>query len=58
MLVMGAGLGLLAAFGLAFLADYWRPSFRTPEEVEDYLSIPVLAAIPMDRLSDGSPRSD
>jgi capsular polysaccharide biosynthesis protein len=32
--------------GAAFLADYLDPSFRTPEEVQRILQIPVLAAIP------------
>ncbi|HUY12296.1 MAG TPA: Wzz/FepE/Etk N-terminal domain-containing protein [Terriglobia bacterium] len=46
------GLGLLLAvmvsMGLAFTLDYLDPSFRTPNEVEDYLDIPVFAAIPRD----------
>lgn len=32
----------------AFLADRWDHSFRTPEEVEFNLQIPVLAAMPKD----------
>jgi hypothetical protein len=30
----------------AFAADYWNPSFRTPEEVESFLDSPVVAAFP------------
>jgi len=41
--------GVFAAFAsvmLAFVVDRWDPSFRTPEEVQDYLGTPVLAAFP------------
>lgn len=41
--------GLLASFasaGLAFAAEYLDPSFRTPDEVKEYLNVPVFAAIP------------
>ena len=41
--------GLLAAFTsvtLAFVMDRLDPSFRTPQEIEDYLGSPVLAALP------------
>ena len=30
----------------AFLADFLDPSFRTPEELSDYLGAPVLATLP------------
>jgi capsular polysaccharide biosynthesis protein len=50
-----ASLGLLLAvmlsLGLAFTLDFLDPSFRTPNEVEDYLDIPVFAAIPRDERS-------
>jgi uncharacterized protein involved in exopolysaccharide biosynthesis len=32
--------------GLVFAADYFDPSFRTPEEVVGFLGAPVLAALP------------
>jgi uncharacterized protein involved in exopolysaccharide biosynthesis len=32
--------------GLAFVADYTSPAFRTPEEVTSYLDVPVLASLP------------
>jgi uncharacterized protein involved in exopolysaccharide biosynthesis len=41
--------GILAAVGsvvLAFVVDYIDPSFRTPDEVEGFLGVPVVAAIP------------
>ncbi len=40
---------LVAAFlsvGTALTVDYLDPSFRTPDEVKDYLDIPVFASIP------------
>jgi uncharacterized protein involved in exopolysaccharide biosynthesis len=38
-----AGTGSLA---LAMIADFFSPSFRTPDEVTAYLDTPVLASIP------------
>ena len=41
--------GLLAAFvsmGLVFAAEYLDPTFRTPDEVSDFLDIPVYASLP------------
>jgi uncharacterized protein involved in exopolysaccharide biosynthesis len=40
---------VLASFlsvGTALTIDYLDPSFRTPDEVKDYLDIPVFASIP------------
>jgi uncharacterized protein involved in exopolysaccharide biosynthesis len=45
-LILGFALALLASLGLAFVVDYMDPSFRTPDEVEGYLGLPVLAAMP------------
>lgn len=46
-----ACLSLLGAFGfstgLAFTADHFDPSFRTPEEVVAFLGAPVLASLPV-----------
>jgi uncharacterized protein involved in exopolysaccharide biosynthesis len=36
----------VASAMLAFVVDYWDPSFRTPEEVQSFLGSPVVAAIP------------
>jgi uncharacterized protein involved in exopolysaccharide biosynthesis len=44
--VLGGFLASLASVVLAFVADRWDPSFRTPEEVESFLGSPVVAAIP------------
>lgn len=45
-MVAGAFFAALASVMLAFVTDRWDPSFRTPEEVETVLGIPVLAAFP------------
>ena len=36
----------LLSLGLGFLMEYLDPSFRTPEEIAEYLEIPLLATIP------------
>jgi uncharacterized protein involved in exopolysaccharide biosynthesis len=38
--------------GLAFVADYLNPSFRTPDDVVAYLGAPVLASLPRKQMSD------
>ena len=45
-LILGFLLALMTSVGLAFTVDYLDPSFRTPDEVERYLDVPVLASIP------------
>ncbi len=45
-LLMGLLLASLVSIGLAFATDFMDPSFRTPDELQDYLKIPVLAATP------------
>ncbi len=47
--LMGVPLGLLVSVGAAFVSDYLDTSFRTPEEVWDVLSVPVLASLPASR---------
>lgn len=47
-LLLGGLLSALASVVVAFAADYWDPSFRTPEEVESFLGSPVVASIPRD----------
>jgi uncharacterized protein involved in exopolysaccharide biosynthesis len=44
--VLGGFLASLVSAILAFVADRWDPSFRTPEEVETFLGSPVVAAFP------------
>ena len=46
-LVLGSLLGLLGGLGLAFLAEQMDHTFKTPEEVEKYLQLPVMATIPL-----------
>lgn len=46
-LKFGFVLAGLLSLGLGFGADYYDRSFRTPEEVERYLGVPVLAATPL-----------
>jgi uncharacterized protein involved in exopolysaccharide biosynthesis len=45
-LILGFTLSLLVSLGLVFAVDFMDPSFRTPDEVEGYLGVPVLAALP------------
>ncbi len=45
-LVLAAGLGLIASVAVAFIADYFDPTIRTPEEAQDLLNVPVLAWLP------------
>jgi len=35
-----------AGTGAAFAADHFDPAFRTPDEVLEYLDMPVLASLP------------
>jgi uncharacterized protein involved in exopolysaccharide biosynthesis len=45
-LILGGILASLVSVGSALALDYWDPSFRTPQEVEAFLEIPVAAAMP------------
>ncbi len=45
-LTLGFLLATLVSLGLAFIVDYMDPSFRTPDEVEAYLGVPVIASFP------------
>jgi len=38
--------GLTIGTGLAFLREYLRRTIRTPQDVDDYLQLPVLGLIP------------
>jgi len=44
--MLGSLLALMVSIGLAFGADYLDPTFRTPDQVEASLDIPVLASLP------------
>jgi uncharacterized protein involved in exopolysaccharide biosynthesis len=45
-LLLAMVIAILASMGLGFLMEYLDPSFRTPEEVKEYLEIPLLATLP------------
>jgi polysaccharide biosynthesis transport protein len=44
--LLGAGLGLLSGLALAFVLHYFDHTLKSAEEVERYLEIPVLGAVP------------
>ena len=46
LVMIGGLLAALVSVTLAFVVDRLDPSFRTPQEVEDFLGSPVLAALP------------
>ena len=46
LIVIGLAAGGAAGTGAAFAADHFDPTFRTPDEVLDYLHGPVLASLP------------
>jgi len=45
-LLIGAVIGLMAGFGLAWFRESLDQSFHTVSDVESFLEIPVLATIP------------
>jgi uncharacterized protein involved in exopolysaccharide biosynthesis len=45
-LLLAVVIAILVSVGLGFLKEYLDPSFRTPEEVKEYLEIPLLATLP------------
>jgi capsular polysaccharide biosynthesis protein len=45
-IALGLILACFTSLGLAFTLDYLDPTFRTPDEVENTLGLPVLAAPP------------
>ena len=45
-LLLGIFLAIPLSIGAAFVADYFDPSFRTPQEVLETLNISVLASVP------------
>ena len=45
-LLGGVALGCLIGFGSAYGIEFMKTGFRRPEEVEDYLGLPVIASIP------------
>ena len=45
-LFLGALLGILLGLGAIFVTEFLDPTLQTPEEVESFLDLPVLASIP------------
>jgi len=43
--VLGAFVGIFGGVGMAFLAESLDHSLRTPEDVEDYIGVPLLASV-------------
>ena len=43
---LGLCLTIMVSLGAGFAADYWDPTFRTPDEMLTYLQVPVLASLP------------
>jgi uncharacterized protein involved in exopolysaccharide biosynthesis len=46
LLLIGMAAAGAAGTGAAFAADHFDPAFRTPDEVLEYLDMPVLASLP------------
>jgi uncharacterized protein involved in exopolysaccharide biosynthesis len=47
--MLGGFLGLFTALGLAFLIEFIHPVFRTREDVDQFLGLPVLATLPKEK---------
>jgi len=45
-LLLAVVIAILTSVGFGFLMEYLDPSFRTPDEVKEYLEIPLLATLP------------
>ena len=45
-MIMALVVGLTIGFGLTFLIEFLDNTFKKPEEIENYLGIPVICAIP------------
>ncbi len=45
-LILGAIMGLMTGIGFAFFLEYLDRTIKTPEQVEQYIQLPILAAIP------------
>lgn len=57
-ILLSAVLGLFGAIGVAFFIEYLDDTFKTPEEVERYLRLPMLTLIPdMTRFQNGNHRA-
>jgi uncharacterized protein involved in exopolysaccharide biosynthesis len=48
--MIGGFLGLCTGIGIAFLIEFINPVFRTREDVEQFLGLPVIATLPKEQL--------
>jgi len=46
LVVLALVLAAIISVALAFIVDFLDPSFRTPDEVQEFLNVPVFASIP------------
>ncbi len=49
--LIGGFLGLFAGIGMAFLIEFVHPVFRTREDVDQFLGLPVLVTLPKEKSS-------
>jgi capsular polysaccharide biosynthesis protein len=47
--MIGMLIGLIGGIGFAFLVEFIHPVFRTREDVDQFLGLPVLAIIPKEK---------
>jgi uncharacterized protein involved in exopolysaccharide biosynthesis len=47
--LLGVFLGLFAGLGMAFVIEFIHPVFRTREDVDQFLGLPVLATLPKEK---------
>jgi uncharacterized protein involved in exopolysaccharide biosynthesis len=47
--LIGGFLGLFLGLGMAFLIEFTHPVFRTREDIDQFLGLPVLAVLPKER---------
>ena len=48
--LIGGFLGFFAGIGIAFFAEFIRPVFRTREDIDQFLGLPLLATVPKEKL--------
>ena len=48
-LLLGIIVCVVLSGAIGFAADYFDSSLRTPQELQDYLGVPVLATLPEER---------
>ncbi len=56
-LILGALVGLILGTGSAFFQEYLDRAIKTPEEIQRYLSLPVLCMVPKVSMKEGPRRA-